>query len=83
MGNLQQSDWERLLQEARSETDTGKLREKLEAAEVALFTRAQELFESREGHEESAAIRRASDELLQIKTERLKWPAPFTGELPN
>lgn len=83
MGSLDHSDWERLLQEAQSETNMEKLREKLEAAEVALFTRSQELFESHDAHEESAAIRRASDELLRIKTERLKWPAPFTGESSN
>jgi hypothetical protein len=74
MKNLRFSSWESPLREAQMELDLGKVRQKVEEAELAIFTRAQELRASSDGHEELAALQRATRELLKIKTEKLKWP---------
>jgi len=55
-------------------TDPSTLLPLVHAAEMALFLRCQELSDSPNTIEEREAIRAATDELLAIKTHRLKWP---------
>jgi len=71
-----QYPWQQLLQDAIDETDLQKVPEKLAAAEGAIFLRWQELSGSRDSHEEAHALHRASEELLKIQTQRLKWRLP-------
>jgi hypothetical protein len=74
MDNLQFPRWEKPLREALSECDLRKLVEKVHETEAAMFIRWQELAATADGHLELAAMRRAADALLRIKTEKLKWP---------
>jgi hypothetical protein len=80
MSDLQYPSWEGLVREARAERDLKKAREKVEEAETAMFLRAQELRNSNDGHVEMEAMRRAANEILRIKNEKLGWPAPSLGE---
>ncbi len=75
MGEFQYP-WQRLLQDAIDETDLQKLPEKLAAAEGAIFLRWQQLTDSHNHYNESEALRLASEELLKLQTQRLKWPLP-------
>jgi predicted ATPase with chaperone activity len=74
MADASQS-WIQAYQAAVEETDSEKLHERVMAAETAIYLRWQELASSPDGHVEHKSIERACDGLLQIKTERLGWPA--------
>jgi hypothetical protein len=74
MADASQS-WIEAYQAAVEETDPEKLHERVMAAETAIYLRWQELASSPEGCIELESIERACDGLLQIKTERLGWPA--------
>ena len=68
--------WEQLYQEAVDETDINRLTQRVHVAEAAMFYRWQELAESKRAAEqkEHQRLQEASEGLLKIKSERLKWP---------
>jgi len=66
--------WEEPLREAQSETNLERVAKKVAEAEDAIWIRLQELSTSHEEQIERAAIQRACDEMLRIKTGKLKWP---------
>jgi hypothetical protein len=72
--NLKFPDWQRKFEAALLEADPKKLRECLEAAEVAMFLRSQALVHSPDGHAERQAIRDAITKLRLIQTEKLGYP---------
>jgi hypothetical protein len=72
--------WEKSYRAALQETDVRKLHESVLEAEGALFVRAQELASSNDGHVEREAISKASEALLRVKIEKLKWPFPQMDE---
>jgi hypothetical protein len=72
--NLKFPDWQREFEAVLLEADPQKLRERLEAAEVAMFLRSQALVHSTDGHVERQAIRGAITELRLIQTEKLGYP---------
>ena len=79
MSHLQHWEWEVWIQLAESEPDLEKATKYVEEAETAMYFRAIALVHSFNGHEESDALRRGSDRLLRIKSQKLKWPDPFTN----
>ena|ERR1700722_971857 len=79
MTKFQYSAWQNLLQEAANETDSGRLTGKVHAAEAAIFLRLQELSVSPDNKHEFEALQKACEELLEIQTQRLKWPVNFAG----
>ncbi|MGA7623021.1 MAG: hypothetical protein WCA91_05520 [Candidatus Acidiferrales bacterium] len=66
--------WEELLREAQAEENLDKLLKKVYAAEDAMFLRMQEMSASADGLLESLAIEKGCQELLEIKTKKLKRP---------
>jgi hypothetical protein len=66
--------WEAPFRAVQRESDPEKLLEKLHETEAAMFARWQELGTSPDTNAEREAMRRATDVLLKIKTEKLKWP---------
>jgi hypothetical protein len=66
--------WQQPLLDAQSETDLQKLTSKVEAAETAIFLRVSALSKSSDGQQELESLHQAAQDLLRIKTERLKWP---------
>jgi hypothetical protein len=67
--------WKEMVAEAVSETDPRQLREKVAAAEAAIFQRLQRLATSSKGSQtEMRELRAASDRLLALKTDVLKFP---------
>ena len=72
--NLKFPDWQPEFEAAILEADPEKLRECLEAAEVALFLRSQALVHSPDGHAEREAIGDAITKLRFIQTEKLGYP---------
>jgi hypothetical protein len=79
MTEFQNPIWRNLLQEAANETDSGRLNEKVQAAEAAIFLRLQELSVLPDNQQELEALQKACEELLKIQTQRLKWPSNFGG----
>ena len=75
MGDLRFPSWEKPFREALVETDLNKLLEKIHAKEGAMFVRWQELASSNDEHVEREAMRAATEELLKLKSEKLKWPS--------
>jgi hypothetical protein len=69
-------EWQNPLLQAQLETDPQRVQERVFQAEAAIFARLQELAGSSDRHQESAAISNATEELLRIKTDKLKWPLP-------
>lgn len=67
--------WEMPIQEAALETDLAQAAKKVHDAEAAILARTQELATSNDGHHEREAIQRGLQELLRIKTHKLKWPS--------
>jgi hypothetical protein len=66
--------WKEPYHQALKESDEQKLSELVHAAEYAIVLRLQEL-ENSTGHgEERAEMKRASADLLVIKTYKLGWP---------
>ena len=79
MTKFQYPVWQNLLQEAVNEPNSGRLSEKVQAAEAAIFLRLQELSVLPGNQQELEALQNACEELLEIQTQRLKWPSNFAG----
>jgi hypothetical protein len=79
MNKFQYRVWQNLLHEAVNEPNSGRLKEKVHAAEAAIFLRLQELSVSPDNQQELEALQKACEELLEIQTQRLKWPSNFAG----
>jgi hypothetical protein len=67
-------EWESLLQDALVEQNINKLKEKVVEAEAAIFLRLQALEQTSDSSAERQALRDASDTLLILKRNRLKFP---------
>ena len=79
MNKFQYPVWQNLLHEAVNEPNSARLREKVQEAEAAIFLRLQELSVSPGNQQEIEALQKACEELLEIQTQRLKWPGNFAG----
>jgi hypothetical protein len=66
--------WQSTLQSAASELDQGQLKRRIDEAEAAIFQRLQELAQERGSSEERQALTDASNLLLSLKKEVLKFP---------
>jgi hypothetical protein len=67
-------EWQNIIHEALVELDVVKLRAKITEAESAIFSRLQTLGQTAEGTEERNALQDASNTLLTLKREILKFP---------
>jgi hypothetical protein len=67
-------DWQEPFHEALVEPDKDKLKEKVAEAEAAIFFRLQALAQSTNGAAEKQALQDASQLLLSLKRETLKFP---------
>ncbi len=67
-------EWESLLQDALVEQNAEILREKVAEAEATVFLRLQALEQTSDSSAERQALRDASDTLLSLKRNRLKFP---------
>jgi hypothetical protein len=66
--------WSQAFSEAVREKDPQKLQEKVAAAEAAIFNRLQDLTQGNGAEIEITALREASDTLLSLKTDVLRFP---------
>jgi len=66
--------WRREFEAALREGDPQSLRQRVDAAEAALFVRSQALAESAEGNEERQAISDAIGTLRAIQRDKLGYP---------
>jgi hypothetical protein len=66
--------WQREMEKVMRATNPTAILSLLYAAETALFLRGQELSDIPDTIEEREAIRAATNDLLDIKINRLKWP---------
>jgi hypothetical protein len=66
--------WQELYEAASAETDREKLTDLINRVEEAMMARADELTHSADRLDERNAMAQASENLLIIKTEKLKWP---------
>jgi len=66
--------WQGVIQEALVEVDPEKLRAKISEAESVIFDRLQRVGQDSERAEERDALRDASNTLLTLKKEVLKFP---------
>lgn len=66
--------WQREFEAALREGDPPSLRQRVDAAEAALFVRLQALAESAEGDEERRAISSAIGTLRAIQRDKLGYP---------
>jgi hypothetical protein len=71
-------EWQNILHEAMVESDPAKLQEKVITAEEAIFCRLQALGPS--DSEERQALHDASDILLDLKREVLRFPDWHPGQ---
>jgi len=67
-------EWQKPFYEALAEANPDKLTEKVAEAEGAIFPRFQSLEESFDGAEERHALHDASNTLLALKREVLRFP---------
>ena len=72
--NPNRFEWERIIHEALVELDPDKLREKITEAESVIFERLQAIGRDHSGSDERNALQDASDTLLTLKREILKFP---------
>jgi hypothetical protein len=72
--NIKYPHWQREFEAVLLEGDPQKLRQRVDAAEGAIFLRSQALGESAEGHAEQRAISDAIRTLRAIQTEKLGFP---------
>jgi hypothetical protein len=72
-------EWQKPYEAAVKEDDLQNLTKLIDEAESAIFERMLALSSSPDGHQELQAVRDACQRLLDIKTEKLKWPNPFAG----
>jgi len=66
--------WSQTFSEALKEKDPQKLQEKVAAAEAAIFNRLQDLAQGNGAEIEISALREASNTLLSLKTDVLRFP---------
>ncbi len=69
-----QIPWKELYLWALIESDKEKLTGLIQAIERAIASRAQELFNSPDHHEERSEMAAANAALLSMKTHKLGWP---------
>jgi len=69
-----QLEWKKLVQQALVEVNPEKLKEKVSDAEAAIFQRLQALERSSDSSAERHALQDASNTLLMLKREVLKYP---------
>jgi hypothetical protein len=67
--------WKELYRQTLKESDEEKLTELVHAAEYAIVLRLQELENCTDHHDERIEIKRATADLLVIKTYKLGWPS--------
>ncbi len=72
--SAQHTQWKELCQAALVELDLEKLKERVAAAEAAVFARLQELAQSSDGREERQALMDVSSSLRFLKRDVLKFP---------
>jgi fatty acid/phospholipid biosynthesis enzyme len=72
--NIKYPHWQREFEAALLEGDPKKLRQRVDAAEAAIFLRSQALVESAQGQAEQQAISDAIRTLRAIQTEKLGYP---------
>jgi hypothetical protein len=72
--NIKYPHWQREFEAAIIEADLQKLRQRVDAAEAALFQRSQALAEDPQRHAERQAISDAIQTLRTIQRERLGYP---------
>jgi hypothetical protein len=80
MPDAQNSEWRPVYESALRETDLTRLAVLVALAESAIFLRFQQLGDSRTDQEERQAMQDAADNLLPIKTEKLKFPPIREGK---
>jgi hypothetical protein len=71
---MKYSHWQREFEAALLEADPQTLRQRVDAAEAAIFLRLQVLVESVQGHAEQQAISDAIRTLRTIQREKLGYP---------
>ena len=67
-------EWQKPLYEALAEANPDKLTEKIAEAEGVIFSRFQSLEQSPDGAEERLALHDASNTLLALKRQVLRFP---------
>jgi GH35 family endo-1,4-beta-xylanase len=67
-------EWKKMFQEALVEVNPEKLKEKIAESEAAIFQRLQALQPASDNVEELRALQDASNALLVLKREVLKFP---------
>jgi hypothetical protein len=67
-------EWQSVIREALEESDAEKLRAKIAEAESVIFRRLQSIGQDSSEDEERSALREASNTLLTLKREVLKFP---------
>ena len=67
-------EWEKTIHEALVELDSNKLRQKIAEAESVIFERLQAIGGDGSGSDERNALEDASNTLLTLKREILKFP---------
>jgi len=72
--NPNRFEWERVIHEALVELDPDKLRKKIAEAEAVIFDRLQAIGRDGSGSDERNALQDASNTLLTLKREILKFP---------
>jgi hypothetical protein len=78
--DLEYPAWQKICQEALVELDPNKLKERVAAAEAAVFMRSQELAPSSDAQAERQALRDATRSLRFLKRDVLKFPDWEPGE---
>ena len=67
-------EWQQTLHEALVEQDPERLKERVAEAEVAVFLRLQDLSKAQDSPAERHALQDASEALLALKRDTLKFP---------
>jgi hypothetical protein len=67
-------EWQRMLHDALVEQDPERLKQRVAEAEAAVFVRLQDLARAPDSLTERHALQDASDALLALKTDALKFP---------
>jgi hypothetical protein len=67
-------EWQRMLHEALVEQDPERLKERVAEAEAAVFLRLQDLAQAQDSPAERNALQDASNALLALKIDMLKFP---------
>ena len=74
ISELNTFEWHTMVQEAALELDPEKLRAKIAEAETMIFCRLQSIGEDGSSSAERSALHEASNTLLTLKKEVLKFP---------